>query len=301
VLFDTHCHLSFSDFEKDLPQVIKRAFDNKVKFFLNIGCDLESNRKILRLSEKYSNLSSQKIAHFKSTNKCKNIARVNEKEVYFFSSIGIHPHYSRFATRRVSSKVNEKIWQEFEKLTHKDIVAIGECGLDYYRNLSPKEKQKEIFQKQILLSKRLKLPLVIHSREAEDDLISILKDYDVKEAVVHCFSGSRHFLDFCIERKFFISFAGNITYPKAKNLRDLAKQVPLELLLLETDCPFLSPQAVRGKRCEPQYLTFIRDELSHLKSIEPEKIGEITTLNALRCFKINFVRDEGQKHIQEQL
>ncbi len=251
MLFDTHCHLNFAQFNKDLQLVVSRAGEAGVKFMLNVGCDIESSRRALELSE---------------------------KDTYFFASVGIHPHFS--------GNVDELIWKEFEKIACGNIVAIGECGLDYYRLLTPRKKQKEVFEKQIILSKKLNLPIIIHSREAEDDLISILKDYEVKQAIAHCFSGSGRYLDFCMERNFFISFAGNITYPAAKNLRDFAKQVPLDLLLLETDCPFLSPQAKRGKRCEPQYLTYTRDELSRLKSIKAEKIEEITTSNALACFKI---------------
>jgi len=251
VLFDTHCHLNFAQFNKDFQLVVSRAHEAGVKFMLNVGCDVESSRRALELSE---------------------------KDTYFFASAGIHPHFS--------GNVDELIWKEFEKIAHCNIVAIGECGLDYYRLLTPRKKQKEVFEKQIILSKKLNLPIIIHLRKAEDDLISILKDYEVKGAIAHCFSGSRRYLDFCMERNFFISFAGNITYPSAENLRDFAKQVPLDLLLLETDCPFLAPQAKRGKRCEPQYLTYTRDELSRLKSIKAEKIEEITTSNALKCFRI---------------
>lgn len=252
MLFDTHCHLDFDDFKDDLPQVISRAEEKGIKFFVNAGCDLESSRRSLELAGKYN---------------------------FIFPAIGIHPHNSLNATT--------EIWTEFEKMTREKIVAVGECGLDYYRKLSPREKQVEIFGKQIELAKKSNLPLILHSREAEDDMLSILKDYDVKQAVAHCFSGGRKYLDFCAERGFFISFSGNITYPKAENLRALAKETPLELLLLETDCPFLPPQPARGQRCEPQYLTFTRDEISCLKGIEPEKIEKITTANALRCFKIN--------------
>ena len=251
MLFDTHCHLNFACFENDLQHVVSRADEANVKFMLNIGCDTQSNHRALKLSEAYN---------------------------YFYAALGIHPHFSE--------KADEIIWEKFEEMAGGDIVAIGECGLDYYRKLSPKEKQKEIFQKQIKLSKKLNLPLILHCRGAEDDLISMLRHYNVKRAIAHCFSGNQKYLDFCIEHKFFISFAGNITYPAAENLRDLSKQVPLDLLLFETDCPFLSPQAKRKKRCEPSYLTYTRDELSRIKSVEPGKLEEITTSNALRCFKI---------------
>jgi len=251
VLFDTHCHLNFSHFDKDLQEVIKRAFKKEVKLFLNIGCDLKTAYRTLELSR---------------------------QKKYFFSAIGIHPHFS--------AKVDGRMWQEFKSLYYQDIVAIGECGLDYYRDFTPREIQKEIFKRQIILSKELKLPLIIHCREAEDDLISILEEYSVKSGIAHCFSGSRHFLDFCLKNNFFVSFAGNVTYPKAKFLREMAKEIPLDMLLLETDCPYLAPQAVRGKRSEPQHLIYIRDELAKVKSLEPKKIEEATTANALRCFGI---------------
>lgn len=251
MIFDTHCHLNFSDFKDDLDQVIETARGAGVKFFLNAGCDLNSSYDAIKLSEKYS---------------------------HFFSSAGIHPHYA--------AEIDERDWQEFENLAGDNIAAIGECGLDYHRNLSPRNKQLEVFEKQIIVSKDLKLPLIIHSREAEEDLMAVLRHFDVKEAVMHCFSGDKRLFDFCVERGFFVSFAGNITYPKSSRLRDMAGNLPVELLLLETDCPFLSPQPFRGRRCEPRYLTCTRDELSKLKSIENEKLDDITTNNAFRCFKI---------------
>jgi len=251
VLFDTHCHLNFTNFAGDLQQVVDRARKAGVKFMLNVGCDAESSRKAIELSEKYS---------------------------FFFASAGIHPHYCE--------KIDDGAWKEFEKIAGRSVVAIGECGLDYYRKLASKKKQKEIFQRQIELSRKLNLPIILHSREADEDLIAILKDKDVKGAVAHCFSGSRKYLDFCIERNFFISFAGNITYPKAGELRELARDVPLNLLLIETDCPFLTPQAERGKRCEPRHLLYTKNELSRIKNIAEEDMEAFVTSNALRCFEI---------------
>lgn len=251
MIFDTHCHLNFSDFKDDLEKVIETAFAAGVKFFLNAGCDMDSSYDAIKLSRKYS---------------------------HFFSSAGIHPHYA--------GEIDEIDWQEFENLSRDNIAAIGECGLDYYRNLSPRKKQLDVFERQIVVAKDRKLPLIIHSREAEEETMAVLRHFDVKKAVMHCFSGDKRLFDFCVERRFFVSFAGNITYPKASRLRDLAGHLPLELLLLETDCPFLPPQPFRGSRCEPQYLTYTRDELSKLKSIGNEKLDDITTNNAFRCFNI---------------
>ncbi|MFH1855882.1 MAG: TatD family hydrolase [Candidatus Omnitrophota bacterium] len=251
MLFDTHCHLDSDDFNNDLAQVLIRARNNNVEFMLNAGCSLQSSRKAIELSNSHKNI---------------------------FSAAGIHPHFA--------GHMYAEMWEEFDLITREKISAIGECGLDFYRKLASPEKQYDVFIKQILMSKKLNLPLIIHSRQAEKETIAVLKEYDVIKAVAHCFSGSAEYLEFCIERKFFVSFAGNLTYPKALSLKEAAAKVPLDLLLIETDSPFLSPEPVRGKRCEPAFIVYTRDEISRIKGVGSEKIEEITTENALRCFNI---------------
>ena len=230
MLIDTHCHLDFSEFDSDRELVIERAKKAGVNYIINIGSSFDGSQKSVDLATKYDGI---------------------------FASIGIHPHHAE--------EVTEPIFTEIKKLTeNKKVVAIGEVGLDYFKSPSPPENQKNLFIKFIELAKKRKLPLVIHSREASRDTLDILKNEYNKPipGVMHCFSGDRKVLDEVIELGLYVSFTCNLTFKNAKNLREIAKTVPPERLLLETDAPFLAPQTYRGKRNEPAYITELRDILS---------------------------------------
>jgi len=252
MLIDTHCHLDFPPFDPDRGAVIQRAKAAGIAYFINIGSTLESSSASCELAQKYA-------------------------EVY--ASVGVHPHDADTFDLQEENKL--KILAQNNK-----VVAIGETGLDYYRNLSSPDNQKQAFIKQIELAKNLKLPLVIHCRQAEKDTLQILKEALPLRAVVHCFSGDESFLRECLECGFFISFTCNITYKKAQGLRDMVSLTPLDRLMLETDAPYLSPEGFRGKRNEPLQIKLLAEEVSRIKGVSFEEIADRTTKNAKEFFKL---------------
>ncbi len=252
MLIDTHCHLDFPPFDADRDLVIQRAKDAGINYFINIGSTLESSAASCELANKY-------------------------KEIY--AVVGVHPHDADTFDLETENKL--KILAK-----NKKVVAIGETGLDYYRNLSSKENQIKAFSKQIELAKELNLPLVIHSRQAEIEVMQILKSAMPFRAVVHCFSGDENFLKSCLDNGFYISFTCNITYKKAQNLREMVKITPLDRLMLETDAPYLSPEGFRGKRNEPLQIKLLAQEISRIKEVSFEQLAQATTQNAKDFFKL---------------
>jgi len=252
MLIDTHCHLDFPPFEPDRDAVIQRAKAAGIAYFVNIGSTLESTNASCALAEKY-------------------------KEVY--ASAGVHPHAADTFDLQAENKL--KILAQNNK-----IVAIGETGLDYFRSLSGPDNQKQAFIKQIELAKDLNLPLVIHSRQAEKDVLEILKAALPLRAVVHCFSGDESFLRECLGCGFFISFTCNITYKKSYTLREIVRLTPLDRLMLETDAPYLAPEGFRGKRNEPLQIKLLAEEVGRIKGISFAEIADRTTENAKKFFKL---------------
>ena len=252
MLVDTHCHLDFPEFEADRLQVIQRAEDAGVNYLVNIGATLDSSSAACALAVKY-------------------------KQVY--ASVGVHPHDADSFNQEAEDKLRELA------LSNK-VVAIGETGLDYYRNLSSEEHQLHAFSRQVKLAKDLNLPLVIHSRQADEQVVQVLKNAMPVRAVIHCFSGDEGFLRVCLDLGFFISFTCNITYKKAQGLRDMVKLVPLDRLMLETDAPYLSPEGFRGKRNEPMQVKLLAETVSLIKGSSVEEIADNTTKNAKGFFKL---------------
>jgi TatD DNase family protein len=252
-LIDTHCHLDFPDFDADRDKVIERAKESGIEFIINVGSSLAASRKALVLSKQYNNV---------------------------FATVGIHPHEA--------DKVKEEDFFAIEQLAKEDKVkAIGEVGLDYFRNLSSKSNQREVFRRFILLSKKNNLPLVIHCRESQDDVLSILSEEKLKTKVLmHCFSGDALFLKRCLDLGFFISFTCNVTYKKAFNLKEVLKKTALNRLMLETDAPFLAPEGLRGKRNEPMHLKLLALEVARIKGVDLEEIARMTTNNAKDFFRL---------------
>lgn len=252
-LIDTHAHLDDSRFDKDREKVIKRTFEDGIKLVINIGCDLMTSKTSVEFAEKY-------------------------KQIY--AAIGVHPHD---AGRTLPYYMVE----EFERiLKHPKVVAIGEIGLDYYYDHSPRSVQKEIFLEQLNLAKRARLPVIIHVREAFGDFLEIMRREGLEpiKGVMHCYSGSLEVAYECIEMGFYISFAGPVTFKNAKNLKEVAKKLPLDRILIETDCPYLSPEPNRGKRNEPLYVKYVAEEIANLKDISLEKVANATYKNALDLF-----------------
>jgi len=250
---DTHAHLQWASFDKDREHVISRARKAGVERLVNIGFDLDGSRKAIELAEKHKGL---------------------------YSTVGIHPHNA--------GQLNQAVLDKLRKLCEETkVVAIGEIGLDYYRNLSSREAQKKAFTAQLLLAEELELPVVIHDREAHRDILEMLSKFFGKiDGVMHCFSGSREMAEQCIKSEFYISIAGPVTFPNAHKLHEIAKWTDLNRILLETDSPWLAPQDVRGKRNEPAFLLSIAKKIAELRGITLDELAETTTRNAKEVFQI---------------
>jgi len=259
VLIDTHTHLDDARFDGDRDAVIARAREAGVETLITIGCDLASSRAAVSLADRYP---------------------------FIYATVGVHPHEVKC--------IGDDWYDELRRLAqHPKAVAYGEIGLDYHYNHSPPKLQRDRFREQVCLARELGLPIVIHTREAQEDTIKILKEEKGSEVggVFHCFSGDAWLAKDALDMGFFLSFSGVITFQNATMLRDIMKTVPMDRLLVETDCPFLTPVPHRGKRNEPAYVKFVAEKIAELKgSTEPmsvEEIGRITSQNARRLFKIN--------------
>ncbi|WP_293445402.1 TatD family hydrolase [Persephonella sp.] len=248
-MIDTHAHLDMLKSEEDLYESIE-----SLDYIITIGCDKEEIFKAVEISNRFENV---------------------------YASVGYHPYDINDLTDR-DIEILEDICRKNSK-----VVAVGETGLDYYRDITPKKLQWDFFEKQLELAKKLKLPVVIHSRSANEDTINILENHSPfpDSGVLHCFGGDLPMMEKAVEMGFYISFAGNITYPKADNLREVLRKTPLDRLLLETDSPFLSPQKKRGKSNKPSYIFYTLEFVSQFLDIPKEELEKITDQNALKLFK----------------
>ena len=255
MMIDTHCHLDFKDFDKDRDDVIGRALKAGVANMINVGSSVEGSRRSVELANRYDMV---------------------------YATVGVHPHDARSVTDTVMSDIKALA-------KNKKVVGIGEVGLDYYRNLSPREQQISAFEKFIHMALDIDLPIVLHIREAEEDAIKVISSIKNSglRGVVHCFSGSSEFMKRCLDLGLHISFTANLTFKKADDLRIVARDISVERLLLETDAPFLAPQAMRGQRNEPACITHLVGEWSRLLDLSKEDISRITTHNANLLFKLN--------------
>ncbi|HEB73039.1 MAG TPA: YchF/TatD family DNA exonuclease [Nitrospirae bacterium] len=250
---DSHCHLNDPAFDEDLEEVISRIKEEGMDYLLNVGYDLQTSRKAVELAERYDTM---------------------------YASVGVHPHNA--------SQLNDNALAELGKLAdHPRVVAIGETGLDYYRDRSPREDQVMALRAHMELAKKLKKPLIIHCRDAMEDCLKILEDEDLKKTggVMHCFAGAPDDARRCLKLGMYISFAGNVTYPKAGALRESLKAVPGHRLLLETDSPYLAPQKKRGRRNSPAFLKYVVDKAAEVRGVTREDIERITVTNFKTLFK----------------
>ncbi|NBJ70862.1 TatD family hydrolase [Roseburia sp. 1XD42-34] len=254
MLFDTHVHLNARDFFEDREETIKRAFDAGVTRMLVVGFDRETIPLAIEIAEQYETI---------------------------YAAVGWHP------VDAVDMTEQELGWIE-ELSSHPKVVALGEMGLDYHWDKSPKEVQKEVFRKQIRLAKKVQLPIIIHNREATEDIISILKEEKAESVggIMHCYNDSVDYVQDCLDMNFYISLGGPVTFKNATLPKEVAVQVPLERLLIETDAPFLAPHPYRGKRNEPAYVKLVAEKIATLRGSSLEEIGEITTKNALSLFRL---------------
>jgi len=267
-LIDTHCHLEMDAFDQDREEVIQRARDAGIEAMITIGSDLEGNIGGLELSGKYD---------------------------FIYSSVGFHPHDAKDFTGEIFDKIKEwAINSGKGQGVRSKVVAIGEIGLDYHYDNSPREIQREVFMKQLIFAKEINLPVVIHSREAKKDTLDIVRESGVRKGVFHCFSGDMDMAEKAMGMGFYISIAGPVTFKNTKKLKEVAEAIPDDYLLIETDAPYLTPEPLRGKRNEPSYIIHTAKAVAELRGITPEDISRVTTLNAKRLFRIGQVQAEGE-------
>ncbi|MDD5687794.1 MAG: TatD family hydrolase [Elusimicrobia bacterium] len=247
-MIDTHCHLLDSSFDKDRDSVIEQAFSNGVSKLIEVGVEPQEWEDSLDLSQKYKNI---------------------------FCAIGVHPNNS------------DKYIDFSDLLVNKKVVAVGECGLDYYRNYVDKKIQVDVFEKQLEIVQKLKKPVIIHSRQAEEDVYKIISQHKDICGVIHCFSSSIEYAEKFLQLGFYLGIDGPVTYPNANVLREVVNKTPIERILLETDSPYLPPQQFRGKRNESGYLKYIAEKIAQIKGLTVETVSKITDENAERLFKIS--------------
>ncbi len=253
-IFDSHAHYNDDRFKSDYKEILQYIQDNGVGLVMNVGADIQSSRLALK--------------------------QANEND-FMYCSIGIHPHDAIQAR-------DEKIMAEIEAMIQeKKCVAVGEAGLDYYYDDSwSAEVQKEAFIRQIRLSNKYKKPLIIHTRDAMRDTLEILREHPLENGVVHCYSGSRESCKELVKMGLYIGFTGVITFKNARRALESLKVVPLDRLLMETDCPYMAPEPNRGKRCDSSMLHFVAQKMADELGLEKDEIIRITRENAKRLFNI---------------
>lgn len=255
MFFDTHAHLNAEQYNEDLQEVIDRALSEGISNIVVVGFDRPTIEKAMELTEQYE---------------------------FIYACVGWHP------VDAIDMTEEDLLWIE-ELSSHPKVVALGEMGLDYYWDKSPKDIQKEVFRKQIRLAKKVKLPIVIHNRDATSDIVEILKEEGAGEVggIMHCFSGSPEIAQECVDMNFYISLGGPVTFKNAKKPKEVADVIPLEKLLIETDCPYLTPHPHRGKRNEPSYVKLVAEQIADIKGLSTEEVAQATTENAKKLFGIN--------------
>lgn len=273
---DTHAHLNFKAFNNDYSEAIDRAQKANVSAIINVGSNLKTSLKAVEIAQKYPNV---------------------------FAAIGLHPIHVKAPTQKSESRhevVGNEVWPEaeFEKLArHKKVVAIGETGLDYYYDKSSAELQKEIFEKSLKLAMSVSKPVILHSRDASDDMLSVLMAKKPEpKGVMHCFAGDWPMAKMILDMGLYISFTGLVTFTKNYQTFEVIKNMPLDRLLIETDCPYMTPTFVettvgkpephRGKRNEPAYVVEVARKIAEIRKIPQDVVEEQTTKNAKELFKI---------------
>lgn len=259
MLVDTHAHLDYSKFDGDRPAVLARAQAAGVGTIVTIGVNLPSSERAVALAEAHDGV---------------------------YATVGMHPHHAKALDGQALARLRELG-------RHEKVVAVGEIGLDFYRNLSPREVQRRAFQAQLAWAGHLGKPVVIHDRDAHDEIMEVLADWAEQQrgsplegrlGVLHTFSGDLAMAERALALGFYLSVAGPLTYPSSDQLSEVVRAVPMERLLVETDCPFLPPHPHRGQRNEPAYVRLVAERLAVLKDRPLEEIAEATTANARRLF-----------------
>ncbi|HNQ19122.1 MAG TPA: TatD family hydrolase [Smithellaceae bacterium] len=252
MLIDSHAHLEMEQFDNDRQEVIERACLAGVEYVITVGTNPAFGEKAISIAKQYKNI---------------------------FVSLGIHPHEAATAD-------DKSLAQMAEFARQPEVVAYGEIGLDFFRNLSPREKQIEVFSRQLEIARDLSLPVVIHDRDAHEQVLQLVRSSGVQRGVFHCFSGDYALAQKCLDLGFYLSIPGTVTFDKAVKISDVVKKVPLEFLLLETDCPFLAPVPYRGRRNEPSFIIHTAKKVAQIKSLRWEDVADTTTRNALNLFRL---------------
>jgi hydrolase, tatD family len=255
MIFDTHAHLDSEQFEEDFDVIIQNIINKKISLIVNPGCDLPTSKKSVELSEKYD---------------------------FIYSAVGFHPHEAKY--------MDQDAIKEIENLAilNNKVVAIGEIGLDYYYDFSPRDIQEDVFAEQMELANKLDLPFIIHSRDASNDTYEMVKKYKNNvDCVLHCYSQSKEMAKLYLDLGCYLSFAGPVTFKKSTNLQEVAKYTPLDRIFIETDSPYLSPEPKRGKKNEPSNVIYTGKKIAELKEISEEQLFKSTYNNAVRFFKLD--------------
>ncbi|HHV35070.1 MAG TPA: TatD family hydrolase [Syntrophomonadaceae bacterium] len=252
-IIDTHAHLDDNKFKGDFESVQARALEAGVTRIISVGTNFTSSRHACVLADEHP-------------------------EIY--AAVGVHPHDAITVVPRTLEGLRLLAGSS-------RVVAWGEIGLDYHYNFSPQDCQLDVFRKQLEIAGELNLPVIIHDREAHQEVLSVLGDFPgITEVVIHCFSGDLRIAEECVKRGYYLGIGGTLTFPNNKKLQDVVKRVPLEHILLETDCPYLAPQPWRGKRNEPAFVTAVLEEIARLKDVSQEEVAATTTNNAEKLFRL---------------
>jgi TatD DNase family protein len=254
MLIDTHAHLEMPEFKKDLEGVIQRAKVAGVEYIFTVGTEKKDWKRALEIANTHPSI---------------------------YAILGVHPHNAK--------EIDDQTYPLLKDLCKNEKVkAYGEIGLDFFRNLSPRETQLKRFREQIGLAKELGLPIIIHDREAHQETVEILKSEkaDVCGGIIHCFSGDYEMAKACMDMGFYISIPGSITFKNAESFREIVKRISLNSLLVETDAPFLTPEPFRGKRNEPSYVRYTAQKVAEIKKVSFDKVAEASTKNAFKVYRM---------------
>lgn len=249
MIIDTHAHL---DMLNDPKRAIEEALEAGVEKIIVPGVEPDTFEKVIKLADEYENVYAQ---------------------------VGVHPSEAQKFSDDTAGRM-------MELAAHKKVVAIGEIGLDYYWDKTFVDVQKKVFKTQIEIANALKLPVVVHDREAHGDTFEILEQMDAKKVLLHCFSGSLEFAKRCVEKGWFIALGGVVTFKNAKKVRQVAKEIPLEHIMLETDTPYLTPHPYRGEENAPKYIVLSAKEIANLKDTALSEVERVTTANAQNFFNV---------------
>ena len=252
MLFDTHAHLNDPAFDPDREELMAGLANKGIGYVMNAGCSLESSKDIIQMAERYP---------------------------WLYASVGSHPDSA--------DEVSEEVIEEYRQMAkHEKVKAIGEIGLDYYYEDIPREVQKQAFRMQMALANELDIPVIIHEREAHDDGMRIVKEFPKVKGVFHCYSGSAEMARQLVNMGWYIGFTGVLTFKNARKAVETAASIPLDRIVLETDCPFMAPEPFRGKRNDPGYLPKMAEKLAEIRGISVEEAIAVTTENAKRLYRI---------------